>query len=91
MYQEGALIDHETDRGKTALINAAEEDLEAVRHNWLKGEDGSEVLAVAFLLDRPIHSPKVQTPNLKSSIPESAKRVPSACPHLYDRPVLARW
>lgn len=91
MYQEGALIDHETDRGKTALINAAEEDPEAVGHKWLRYEDGSEVLAVAFLLDRPIHSPKVQAPNLQSSIPESAQRVPSACPHSFDSPVLARW
>lgn len=43
----------------TALISAAEEDPHAAGHTWVKNDEGWEVLAAAFLLDRRIHRPKV--------------------------------
>lgn len=52
-------IDRETASGKTALISAAEEDPRALGHSWVRNEEGCEVLAVAFLLDRRMHRPKV--------------------------------
>ncbi|CAN0056265.1 unnamed protein product, partial [Laminaria digitata] len=55
----GSSIDRETVSGKTALISAAEEDPHSFEHHWVKNEEGWEVLAVAFLLDRRIHRPKV--------------------------------
>ena len=45
--------------GSTALISASEEDPHSLAHEWVKNEEGREVLAVAFLLDRRIHRPKV--------------------------------
>ena len=59
--QEGAPIDRETASGMTALISAAEEDPEAVGHEWIQNEEEFKVLAAAFLLDRPIYRPKVET------------------------------
>lgn len=57
--QEGVSIDRETASGKTALISAAEEDPCSLGHEWVRNEDGWDVLAAALLLDRRIHRPKV--------------------------------
>ncbi|CAN0033805.1 unnamed protein product, partial [Choristocarpus tenellus] len=56
---EGITINYEAANGNTALIAAAEEDPSSAGHEWVQNEEGWQVLAVSFLLDRKIHRPKV--------------------------------
>ena len=57
--KKGALIDYQTDRGVTPLLRAAMEDVHAVNHTWCVNDEGKEVTAVSYLLDRPTKRPVI--------------------------------
>lgn len=57
--KEGALIDYQTSRGVTPLLRAAMEDPHAVNHKPCINDEGTEVTAVSYLLDRPTKRPMI--------------------------------
>eukprot|EP01041_Mallomonas_annulata_P000359 gene359-658_t len=61
----GASIDIETPDGITVLIVAAEENISGLHHVYMTNDDGKEVLAVEYLLDREYHRPHI---DLETSI-----------------------
>ena len=57
--RKGITIDLETTEGFTALTVAAEENIEALNHKLIVNADGSECLAVSYLLDRHYYRPSI--------------------------------
>jgi hypothetical protein len=57
--KKGALVDYQTSRGVTPLLRAAMEDPHAVNHKPCINEEGAEVTAVSYLLDRPTKRPMI--------------------------------
>lgn len=55
----GITIDLETKEGYTVMLAAAEENVDATNHVYMKNDDGRECLAVEFLLDRMYYRPSV--------------------------------
>ncbi|CAM9703220.1 unnamed protein product [Discosporangium mesarthrocarpum] len=64
---EGISINHEAPNGSTILMAAAEEDPAALGHEWVRNDEGWQVLAVAFLLDRGINRPKIEHKSKKTN------------------------
>jgi ankyrin repeat protein len=52
-------IDMETEEFYTPLIAAAEENVGASNHAWMKNDDGQNCLGVEFLLDRTVYRPGI--------------------------------
>ena len=61
----GCSIDTETEDGLTTLIVAAEENVAGLNHEYMRNDDGDEVLAVVYLLDRQDYRPAI---DLETSI-----------------------
>ena len=56
---KGCAIDHQTDSGVTPLLRAAMEDIHAVNHVWCVNDEGKQVSAVSYLLDRMTKRPMI--------------------------------
>jgi hypothetical protein len=57
--RRGITIDLETPEGYTVLLCAAEENVDATNHVYMRNDDGRECLAVEYLLDREYYRPSV--------------------------------
>ena len=57
--KKGALIDYQTGRGVTPLLRAALEDVHATNHKWCINDEGVQVSAISYLLDRPTKRPLI--------------------------------
>lgn len=64
--RRGITIDLETPEGYTVLLAAAEENVDAVNHVYMRNDDGRECLAVEFLLDRQYYRPSVNQEGKRS-------------------------
>jgi hypothetical protein len=57
--RRGITIDLETPEGFTVMLCAAEENVDATNHEFMRNDDGRECLAVEYLLDRTYYRPSV--------------------------------
>ena len=57
--KRGITIDLETPEGYTVMLSAAEENVDATNHVYMRNDDGRECLAVEYLLDRMYYRPSV--------------------------------